>query len=97
MNYDAQTGEQLPQNLGIAEMEKTMNLSCRAFISHSVSGDTYVAEYANEDSDEIIAICGPLHHSEYRDEDGQLKSTEDFNFETEDVEWANKQPWTMVR
>jgi hypothetical protein len=54
------------------------------YIQHGTSGEIYVAE---DDGTEISAIGGPYHPRL----DLRGVPIEDFELDTEDVEWANQQ------
>ena len=62
------------------------------FLQHASSGDTYAAVL---NAGMIFALAGPLHHSELKTRPDGSPSL-DYNYETEDAEWANTRQWRTV-
>lgn len=49
---------------------------------HQLSGEVYAVKISNGD---VVAVVGPLHHSEYGDL--RADSLGDYNYTSEDVDW----------
>ena len=61
---------------------------------HNPSGEVYLLQWIG---DEIQAVCGPLHHSDWSNDGGHTVSALFDPYEAEcnpaDAEWANAQAW----
>lgn len=70
-------------------------------VRHQPSGDVYVLRQAI--AGHCLEISGPLHHSDYRLEDGSIEPLLAIDFHnnqidvTANVEWADGEQWTVVR
>ncbi|HKW21518.1 MAG TPA: hypothetical protein VJO13_09100, partial [Ktedonobacterales bacterium] len=58
-------------------------------MQHAMSGEVFALEYEGAESDTIIGVCGPLARNE-RD-----AALEDYDYNSEDAQWANGQPWNL--
>ena len=60
-----------------------------ALMQHAMSGEVFALEYESAESNTIIGVCGPLGRDE------RSAELDDYDYNSEDAEWANGQPWSL--